>query len=560
MRLSPGSRIGSFEIIDAIGAGGMGEVYRARDPKLNRDVAIKVLPDTLTSEPERLARFRREAQMLAALNHPNIAHIHGFEDGDGVHALVMELVDGPTLADRIASGRIALTEALSIALSIAEALQAAHGQGIIHRDLKPANVKIADDGVVKLLDFGLAKTAENPAGGADYSASPTFTNPAMTQAGVILGTAAYMSPEQAKGRRVDKRTDVFAFGAVFYEMLTGRRAFDGDDVTDVLASVLKSDPEWTAMPDEVPASIRMLIRRCLAKDVRQRVGDISTAVYVIGDSTTAAADSTASGASAIAPHRSGHWLQLAIAVAVSLIVGAIGSAMWPRSQAAQPRVSRFALTPSDEQTLQVDPQSTDVMVTPDGTQVIYKGGADSAATQLFVRSLDQLESAPLTPLGAPKAPFSSPDGQWVGFFEPGAPVRLNKVAITGGPAITLTAVDGASRGATWGDDDRITFATTAPSTGLQQVSAAGGEPTVLTKPNPELGEADHIYPQWLPGGEALLFTITSPTGNADAAQVAVLDVRTRRIQGHRAWRQPGVLRAERPPGVRSSRYAARGPL
>ena len=309
-------------------------------------------------------------------------------------------------------------------------------------------------------------------------------------------------------------------------MLTGRRAFDGDDVTDVLASVLKSDPEWTAMPDDVPASIRMLIRRCLAKDVRQRVGGISTAVYVIGNSPTAAADSTASGASAIAPHRYGYRLQLAIAVAVSLIVGAIGAAMWPRSQAAQPRVSRFALTPSDEQTLQVDPQSTDVMVTPDGTHVIYKGGADSAATQLFVRSLDQLESAPLTPPGAPKAPFSSPDGQWVGFFEPGGPVRLNKVAITGGPAIMLTAVDGASRGATWGDDDGITFATTAPSTGLQQVSAAGGEPTVLTKPNPERGEADHMYPQWLPGGEALLFTITSPTGNADAAQVAVLELGT----------------------------------
>ena len=499
--------------------------------------------------------------MLAALNHPNIAHIHGFEDGDGVHALVMELVDGPTLADRIASGRIPLTEALSIALSIAEALQAAHGQGIIHRDLKPGNVKIADDGVVKLLDFGLAKTAENPAGGADYSASPTFTNPAMTQAGVILGTAAYMSPEQAKGRRVDKRTDVFAFGAVFYEMLTGRRAFAGDDVTDVLASVLKSDPEWTAMPDYVPASIRMPIRRCLAKDVRQRVGDISTAVYASANSPN--------GRGGFHCKRCQRDRAASLRVLASTRDCRCGIAdRWCdwRSHVAQVAgrsaacLSRFALTPSDEQTLQIDPQSTDVMVTPDGTQVIYKGGADSAATQLFVRSLDQLESAPLTPRGAPKAPFSSPDGQWVGFFEPGAPVCSNKVAITGGPAITLTAVDGASRGATWGDDDRITFATTAPSTGLQQVSGAGGEPTVLTKPNPERGEADHMYPQWLPGGEALLFTITSPTGSADAAQVAGTYVLYPGIQGHRAWRQPGVLRAERPPGVRSSRYAARGPL
>ena len=524
MRLSPGTRIGSFEVIDAIGAGGMGEVYRARDPKLNRDVAIKVLPDALTSDPERLARFRREAQMLAALNHPNIAHIHGFEDADGVHALVMELVDGPTLADRIASGPIPLAEALPIALSIAEALQAAHGQGIIHRDLKPGNVKLANDGAVKLLDFGLAKTAENATVGVGHTASPTFTSPAMTQAGVILGTAAYMSPEQAKGRPVDRRSDVFAFGAVFYEMLTGRRAFDGDDVTDMLASVLRSEPEWTALSDDVPASIRTLIRRCLAKDVRQRVGDISTAVYVIGESRTGSPDSTASGDRKIGPP--GSWRLLAIAVTASLIVGAIGAAMWPRAQPAAPHVSRFALTPSDDQALQVDAQSTDLMVTPDGTQVIYKGGSDPGATQLFVRLLDRLEPSPLTPRGAPKAPFSSPDGQWVGFFEPGAPVRLKKVAITGGPIITLTAVDGASRGATWGDGDRITFATAAPSTGLQQVSAAGGEPTVLTKPNPERGEADHVYPQWLPGGEALLFTITSTTGSLDAAQVAVLDVRT----------------------------------
>ena len=314
------------------------------------------------------------------------------------------------------------------------------------------------------------------------------------------------------------------------------------------------------MPDDVPASIRTLIRRCLAKDVRQRVGDISTAVYVIGESRTAAADSTASGASADRAASLLAWLQLAIAVAVSLIVGAIGAIMWPRTQTARPHVSRFALAPSAEQMLQIDPQSTDVMVTPDGKHVIYKGGSDSAETQLFVRSLDQLESAPLTPRGAPKAPFSSPDGQWVGFFEPGAPVRLNKVAITGGPAITLTAVDGASRGATWGDDDRITFATAAPSTGLQQVSAAGGEPTVLTKPNPERGEADHVYPQWLPGGEALLFTITSPTGNARCGASGGTRRAYRRSQGHRARRQSGLLRAERPPGLRGGRHTPRGPF
>ena len=255
MALSPGTRLGPYEIRSALGAGGMGEVYRARDTKLNRDVAIKVLPDLFANDPERLTRFRREAQVLAALNHPNIAHIHGFEDSNGIHALVMELVEGPTLAERIVQGPIPLLEALPIAKQIAEALAAAHDQGIIHRDLKPANVKVREDGTVKVLDFGLAKLVAPEASGVGaghVAQSPTVTSPAATLAGVILGTAAYMSPEQAKGRAADKRSDVWAFGAVLYEMLTGQRPFAGEDISDTLASVLKSEPDWNALPADVP--------------------------------------------------------------------------------------------------------------------------------------------------------------------------------------------------------------------------------------------------------------------------------------------------------------------
>src|SRR5438128_217990 len=275
MSLVAGTRLGAYEILSAIGAGGMGEVYRARDTKLGRDVALKVIPDTFALDPDRLARFQREAQVLASLNHPHIAAIYGFEDSGETHALVLELVEGETLADRIARGAIPLDEALPIARQIAEALEAAHEQGIIHRDLKPANIKVTVDGVVKVLDFGLAKLAERSGSPtSDLSLSPTITSPAMmTGAGVLLGTAAYMSPQQAKGRPADKRSDIWAFGCVLYEMLTGTRAFAGDNVSEVLAAVLKSEPDWTVWPSEVAVAIRLLVERCLAKDARRRGGD-----------------------------------------------------------------------------------------------------------------------------------------------------------------------------------------------------------------------------------------------------------------------------------------------
>src|SRR4029450_6553626 len=287
MPLQSGTQIGPYQVLTAIGAGGMGEVYRARDTKLSRDVALKVLPSEFTSDPDRLSRFKREAQVLASLDHPNIGAIYGFEDSEGVHALVLQLVEGPTLADRIAQGPIPVDEALQIARQIAEALEAAHDKGVIHRDLKPANVKVTADGTVKVLDFGLAKLLDAEGSPASqprtYSPaltnSPTLTSPAMTMAGVILGTAAYMSPEQAKGRPADKRSDVWAYGCVVYEMLTGRRAFDGEDVSDTLATVLKGEPDWNALPADVPESIRGLLHGCFEKGRKQRVGDISTALF-----------------------------------------------------------------------------------------------------------------------------------------------------------------------------------------------------------------------------------------------------------------------------------------
>src|SRR5687768_2314218 len=273
-----GQRLGAYEVGPLIGAGGMGEVYRARDAKLHRDVAIKVLLPAVAADAERLARFSREAQVLASLNHPGIAHIHGLEESASGPFLVMELVEGPTLADRIKQGPLPVDEATGIARQIAEALEAAHERGVIHRDLKPANIKVCDDGTVKILDFGLAKALDPGTGNREPGSianSPTITSPAMTQAGLILGTAAYMSPEQAKGRVVDKRTDVWAFGCVLYEMLTGRRAFDGEDVTDTIAAVVRGEPDWSALPQDTPSQIRLLLKRCLDKDRRTRIADIS---------------------------------------------------------------------------------------------------------------------------------------------------------------------------------------------------------------------------------------------------------------------------------------------
>jgi eukaryotic-like serine/threonine-protein kinase len=519
---------GHFRIVSLVGRGGMGDVYRAHDTTLARDVALKVLAaSALQSEglEERLARFEREAHVLASLNHVNIAAIYGITDVDGVRALVLELVDGPTLAERLQAGPIPLTDVVTIARQITVGLEAAHEQGIIHRDLKPSNIKLRPDGVMKLLDFGLAKVVQ-PEIVAESVASidPAITSPSMIQRGALLGTAAYMSPEQAKGRDADRRSDVWAFGAILHEMLSGERAFKGDDVTETLAAVLRSDIDDSRLPASTPVALRRLVTRCLERGVSRRLRDIGEARIVLEDLSTA---STPLGTSEQTRNgRPWRWRH-AIAPAVAAIVGAAVAAiaLWPTTPRSDLPVTRFVLSLRPDQTLLVDPQSIDLAITPDGTRVVYKGGSRVGHNQLFAYALDQLTPQPLTAPGLPKGPFTSPDGRWIGFVEPGpGGVALKKVAITGGPTIDVSKLDGPGRGATWGEDDTIIAASASPSTGLLRIPANGGDPTVLTRPNRDRGEADHLFPRFLPGSTAVLYTITALNGDIDAAQVAVLDI------------------------------------
>ena len=518
MALLPGTRIGAYEIVSLVGAGGMGEVYRARDMTLGRDVAIKVVADAFNRDPGRLARFRSEAQLLAALNHPHIATIHGFEEADGNHFLVMELVEGETLADRLKSGALPINEALGIARQVADALQAAHDKGIIHRDLKPANIALGADGRVKVLDFGLAKVMEGGAA-TDLSVSPTLSL-AFTQGGVIVGTAAYMAPEQARGKPVDKRADIWAFGCVLYEMLTGRRAFDGDDAAVVLASVIKSEPDWSALPTNVPPAVVTLLRGCLEKERRNRVSDIGAATFVLDHASQLVAPAVV--ATTVRSEPASSLWRRALLVVSGVVIGALIAAgvVWQLSRPASPPVVRMVIPTVGSTVLAPQGADRDVAITPDGSRIIYRGN-----NQLLVRSLNQLEPTALTNIGAPRGVFVSPDDQWVGFFD--AAATLKKVAITGGPAVTLTTLDGGgARGATWGPDDTIIFATNQLSTGLQRISAAGGTPEVLTRPDQARGEGDHLWPEFLPDGKSVLFTIVPSSGGAENAQIAALDLQT----------------------------------
>ena len=498
----------------------MGQVYRATDTTLGRQVAIKILPDAFAADPDRLGRFEREAKTLASLNHPHIAAIYGFEKSGGLHALVMELVEGEDLSQRIARGLIPIDEALPIAKQIADALEAAHEQGIIHRDLKPANIKVRPDGMVKVLDFGLAKAME-PASATRANAmnSPTLSMHA-TQAGIILGTAAYMSPEQAAGKAADKRSDLWAFGVVVFEMLTGRPVFTGEDVSHVLAAVLRAEPDWSALPANTPAPIRRLLRRCLDKDRKRRLDSAAAARLEIDE--------------ALAPSGEGSTVSVTMPGAAwprALPWGVAGAALaglmlvlvlWvPWRTAAPPRVTRTTITTSGPAALTITGIDRDLALSPDGTRVVYVG---NSGTQLFVRVLDALEPVAIASGVAVRGPFISPDGQWVGFIDNANTLR--KISITGGPPITLARLDGIPLGATWAPDDTIIFATSNPATGLQRVSAAGGTAEVLTRPDHAQGEADHVWPEILPGGRAVLFTITSQTGGLETAQVAVRDLRT----------------------------------
>ena len=518
MALTPRTHIGPYEIVGSLGAGGMGEVYRGRDTRLNRDVALKIVPETFALDADRLARFQREAQVLASLSHPNIAAIYGLEDSAAGKALVLELVEGETLADRIARGPIPLDEALPLARQIAEALESAHEQGVVHRDLKPANIKVRDDGTLKVLDFGLAKMLENEAAAGSSSAlslSPTITTPAMTQVGMILGTAAYMSPEQARGKPADRRSDVWAFGCVLFEMLTGTQAFAGEDVTDVIAAVVRGEPSWQALPADTPAPVRLLLQRCLEKDRRKRIGDISGVLFVLREPSLGVA-AAAPVTSALAPAETGRsWKRVAMAAGALLLVGAVSAGVgWTLKRTAPPQVSRLVMVTGTHQIARAIP-GQHIAISPDGSTVLYIAAVDGVPT-MFARRIDAFEPVLLAP--AALAPFFRPDGKEVGYYSQGA---IRRVSITGGPSVEVLRVEGPFRGATWGRDGNIVFATATPTTGLMRVNAAGGKPEMLTTPEALF---DHVLPRFLPDGD-VLFTIVNAVGTG-ASHVAVLDMRS----------------------------------
>jgi Tol biopolymer transport system component len=515
MALASGTRLGPYEILSALGAGGMGEVYRARDTKLDRDVAIKVLPEAFAADPERIARFQREAKTLASLNHPHIATIHGIEESGGTHALVMELVEGEDLSQRIARGPIPIDEALAIAKQIAEALEAAHEQGIIHRDLKPANIKVTPDGVVKVLDFGLAKLAEAPAGTATgpsaLSMSPTITSPAMmTGVGVLLGTAAYMAPEQAKGKPADKRSDIWAFGCVLYEMLTGKPPFGGGSVAEVVGAAIHTEPDWTALPPAARGIVEATIRRCLYKDAKHRIRDMGDVLLLLGGAFDIAAGT---------PPRSRHHQGVPLRVAVPLVVvivaatAVIATRLRP-SVAPEDRPGVGRLTLSLPSGTELDDNSS-VAVSRDGTQIAYVASRSGIA-QLYIRPIDRLDARVITDTRGAAKPFFSPDGQWLAFFANG---KLKKVSTIGGVVVTLADANGAG---TWGPDDTIVFG----GSSLMTVPAGGGDVRPLLK-NAQDTTRNIRSIEFLPGGAQLLIASTERGGRTkDDSTIDVLTIGT----------------------------------
>jgi len=502
MKPAAGALLSHYRLEEPIGAGGMGEVWRATDTALDRSVAVKILPEAFSEDPQRLARFEREARLLASLNHANIAVIHGLHHAGGIHFLAMELVTGQDLAQRIQRGAIPVEEALVIARQVAEGLEAAHESGVVHRDLKPANIQITPDGKVKILDFGLAKAFEADSGSsqAGLSLSPTMTA-AATQAGMIIGTAAYMSPEQARGRSVDRRADIWAFGCVLYEMLTGRRLFDGETVSDTLAGVLKTEPDMTALPSGTPPGIRNLLRRSLVKDPKQRLQAIGDARIAIEETlaTPARADDTPG----TAPLRRGSrttervaWL-LAAALAglcVMLALGRKPAGLGPavvRTSINPPAKSRFDSTQS---------RSGSLSISPDGRHLTFSLQTMTGEQSLWIRSLDSFEARPLNGTRNATWPFWSPDSQQIAFFADG---KLKRIDLTGSPAITICdARDG--RSGDWSRDGVIIFSP-HPTAPIHSVPAAGGQPQPVTALDEEHGETTHRWATFLPDGRHFIY-------------------------------------------------------
>jgi len=509
MPLAVGQTFGSYDIVGPLGAGGMGEVYRARDRRLKRDVAIKVLPAEFANDAERVARFQREAELLAALNHPNIAQVYGLEANvpaeSGSH-IVMELVGGDTLADRIARGPLPIDEAVAIARQIAEALDAAHRAGVIHRDLKPANIKVTDDGVVKVLDFGLGKASGDAAGGSslDIADSPTVTSPAVTERGVILGTAAYMAPEQAKGRAVDKRADIWAFGCVLYEMLTGRRAFHGDSTTEVIAAVLEREPDLSRLPPSTPESIRRLLRRTVAKNPRQRLRDIGDAQFELH----AEPDQTANAAAKY---------PVALIATVSAIAATIVTVMALRSLSTDAR-------PPDPFVFAMDGGNrSDFTVSADGRTLAWVSTEADGRRRVSVRRTDTAEPKVVEGTDGAALPFLAPDGRAVAFFQDS---QLKRIDLASGAAHILTTSPGVSLGGTWSVDDVVVYSNRF---GMNRVPATGGQPVPVVPLNPAFHENSLRFPRFLPDGKHFLYVARSGRPDESGAYLASLDGKTTRL-------------------------------
>jgi len=498
-----GRTISQYRIEEKLGQGGMGEVYRAADSKLRRDVALKVLPDTFAADPERMARFRREAQVLASLNHPNIGAIYGLEEVEGIHALVLELVRGPTLADRIGKGPLAIDEAMPIALQIARALESAHEQGIIHRDLKPENIKFTADGQVKVLDFGLAKALEGEPAAAANGQSPTLSptispaiTGAMTAANVILGTAGYMSPEQARGQAVDRRADIWAFGVCLFEMLTGRRLFVGETVSDTLASVLKVDPDWSTLPARTPRRVKRLLRRCLERDPKSRLRDIGDARIAIEEVLAGGVEEEEEtarvGGGTGTRHRALAGIGALVVAAAAFLAGYL-----LRPDAPEPPVRKFVL-PVPDLTASLG-SGTTVAISPDGSRIAY-----TSEERLWVRDLNHIEPRALPGTDGAVKPFWSPDGDWVAY---GTASKLWKIRATGGDPVAICELNGAfnpAAGGVWLDSGDIVFCDgNGP---LLTISSQGGDPDTLLPLDPENDDDFHNV-SGLPDGRGFVFVV-----------------------------------------------------
>jgi serine/threonine protein kinase len=510
-----GHTLGHYRVVEKVGEGGMGEVYRATDERLDRDVAIKVLPTEVAQDTERLVRFEREAKLLASLSNQNIATLFGIEEHGGQSFLVMELAEGETLADRIERAPIPIDDAADWARQIAEGLEAAHENGIVHRDLKPANVMLSPEGQIKILDFGLAKARHPEESDVDLNESPTLTA-GMTRTGTLLGTAAYMSPEQARGKVVDKRTDVWAFGCVLYELLARQQAFQGEDTSQVAAAILRDEPDWDALPLATPSQIRRLLARCLSKNARNRLHDIADARIEL---QALPADDIHFGVDSSPPVHTG-WRTLLpwglAAVFGALAVGMVASTM---NRAESPRsLKRFVVDPPDNKSL-ATAEGTDVAISPDGNTIAYVA-RHRGSTQLCIRSIDDLDVSCVAGTEGGRTPFFSPDGRWLGYFST-SDQKLKKLPMTTGPSVPveICAATGVFS-ASWGPDDTIVFGSATPGRGISRVSADGGDPVSLTVPSSENGEVSHDSPVILPDGKTMLFAIRNEGGPDDSLIVA----------------------------------------